>query len=773
MPSSPFASGRASPLPSFTPPRSSPSVGLLASLEPSLSGAVAEKMALSYRTSRGWFLPRYLRGQFTPLQLGLSGRRTLSVPVLKCLHPARDTRILRGAPSNGPASPRYSVCSIVRALGGTALALVVALMVLVALIRGIVPFRGSLPFQGDATTLVLTPDEVERVWLWEIASGRYPSKREVPIELGTKSSNLARGVIPGRRSRIDNPARPKDAQSDAKQVDGLENVEGIRSLAAAAGVKPSWAAMEATIVPVGPPRSYVSPQRSRAPGAGAQTVHGSDTSYPPRPFPNSVLDLDAVMDHCDFSHGEYVRDCLEVLRSNAGLDQGLRRGRDASWRTTFLPRLDPSTTDNRVGVTERATNSLERQSRDMTSLLNSTLFSSILSTRLQLTLASNPKAFTAHESHPTADKSCDPDHPRIFHIFWAGPFTDKPYSAALSFLYTQRLGLERPIGSQTDTAVCRPQLWIWINPGPASSLPDPQARQTMLRDLAKNPWSSPFLHRRFQDNIKFKLWNTTEQLDGVREMDGWRDMRLFNSGGVKYGTDTVSSLHYPQRSIAAADVAVQPPRPQGVKVGRDERVLSETAAAGVEVSDTANDNIVAGAEAEQARGLGPVDKLTSKGSTNDTLPPREKPKNELFDRVGSTSSSGYDRLSVVLSDMARFVLTHRFGGVYLDADTILLRDWEELWGWNGAFAYRWSRLEKYNTAVLKMGRGSAIGNLIFRSAVANGLDFHPMTVSRYTKDAQVEGLLLRLPDALFDPAWLNTCVGSTCFPASADSDASQ
>jgi WD repeat and SOF domain-containing protein 1 len=25
--------------------------------------------------------------------------------------------------------------------------------------------------------------------------------------------------------------------------------------------------------------------------------------------------------------------------------------------------------------------------------------------------------------------------------------------------------------------------------------------------------------------------------------------------------------------------------------------------------------------------------------------------------------------------MARFVLTHRFGGVYLDADTILLRDW--------------------------------------------------------------------------------------------------
>lgn len=136
---------------------------------------------------------------------------------------------------------------------------------------------------------------------------------------------------------------------------------------------------------------------------------------------------------------------------------------------------------------------------------------------------------------------------------------------------------------------------------------------------------------------------------------------------------------------------------------------------------------------------------------------RSKSKDALFERVGS-SATEYDRLSVVLSDMARFVLTHRFGGVYLDADTILLRDWTELFNWHGAFAYRWSRLERYNTAVLKMARGSAIGNFVFRTAVANGLDFHPMTVSRYTKDAGLEGLLLRLPDALFDPAWLNTYV---------------
>jgi len=102
------------------------------------------------------------------------------------------------------------------------------------------------------------------------------------------------------------------------------------------------------------------------------------------------------------------------------------------------------------------------------------------------------------------------------------------------------------------------------------------------------------------------------------------------------------------------------------------------------------------------------------------------------------------------------VLCHRFGGVYLDADTLLLRDWEEIWGWKGAFAYRWSRLPSYNTAILRLNQGSALGSFLFKTALKNGLDFHPMTVSRYLKDAHLEELLMMLPDALFDPAWLNT-----------------
>ncbi|KAJ7798773.1 hypothetical protein B0H14DRAFT_3544165 [Mycena olivaceomarginata] len=228
--------------------------------------------------------------------------------------------------------------------------------------------------------------------------------------------------------------------------------------------------------------------------------------------------------------------------------------------------------------------------------------------------------------------------------------------------------------------------WFFLIPSntvPPSLPPTPTRRRVhatrLFARLKDSPWASPFLHPRFKDVISFRLWNTTEQLDGVLEIrDEWRDLQktLFNSG----------------RHIVS--------------------VPKEEEDAETEVEEDADAN--AGA--------------------------RPAKTDDMLHRTGSKSSSEYDRLSVILSDMARFVLCHRFGGVYLDADTILLRDWEELWGWKGAFAYRWSWLPKYNTAVLR---------------------FHPASIlydglSRYTEDAHLEGLLLHLPDALFDGAWLNT-----------------
>ena len=239
--------------------------------------------------------------------------------------------------------------------------------------------------------------------------------------------------------------------------------------------------------------------------------------------------------------------------------------------------------------------------------------------------------------------------------------------------------------------------------GPArEASPKPTALRDMFDSLKGNPWSAPFLHPRFGDFIKFKLWNTTEQLDGVHELkDEWRAINLFNSGGHVYRVPKEAhSDPDPHASSSASDSAA-----------------------------------------------------------NHTTRPPPKPKrnDDMLNRMGSTSSSSYDRMRTILSDMARFVLCHRFGGIYVDADTVLLRDWEELWGWKGAFAYRWSRLPLYNTAVLKLNKGSALGTFLIRTALRHGLDFHPMiAISRYTQDAGVDGLLLRLPDALFDAPWLNT-----------------
>ena len=303
-----------------------------------------------------------------------------------------------------------------------------------------------------------------------------------------------------------------------------------------------------------------------------------------------------------------------------------------------------------------------------------------------------------HRPAAALSQPCDPENSRLFHMFWTGPFTDKPYLAILSFLFSQNTGIHL---SQwpSDAKVCRPQFWLWINPGPAASVPNPTAVRDMMKQLRQNPWAAPFLHPRFQDVVKFKLWNTTEQLDGIPEIkDDWRELRdrLFNSGGQVYSVK--------QKPLAVSTSA-----------------------------------------------------LASKGDGNaSAVVPQPSDEDDPESRTGSKSSSSYDRLSVVLSDMARFVLCHRFGGIYLDADTILLRDWEELWGYKGAFAYRWSRLANYNTAVLRMTKGSALGSFLFRTALKNGLDFHPMTVSKYTADAYLEPLLLRLPDALFDAAWLNT-----------------
>ncbi|KZS96140.1 hypothetical protein SISNIDRAFT_473521 [Sistotremastrum niveocremeum HHB9708] len=614
---------------------------------PTFSTAFEEKQYLTSRP-RSWFM-------VLTIPLPFLGSRKLNIPVPI---PPRIYHIVltRCGPRRGPAI------------------IWVAFLLLFWIVYAFSRRYGSqdgkwpVPFTSDPPTLVYSREDLQRIWEWEISSGHYQSSRKIPDKIGFESP-LNNPGIP--RSKVPSSTLPNRFRPPSAKIRHVDYSIGI-----------------------GPKRVYLDIQ--------SQPPH---VAYPPRPIPGSVADLDVVMDHCDFSTGKYVRDCLEILRLGGGLDNGnrVRRGQMDDWKyiymeqsqaendTTPLPPRTPPTS----GYNQRASNE---------DIEAGFIF------RDRALLENHPHLPPPIPYTPSVALSspCDEDYPRVYHMFWTGPFTDKPYLALLSFLFTQNLGLHLPIGTPLPK-VCRPKFWLWINPGPAASVPNPSAVHDMFDTLAANPWSSPFLHPRFKDVIEFKLWNTTEQLDNIPEIkDEWRDFEktLFNSGGYV--------INVPQEAKQAA------------------------------LDNNKEDDPLEGAR-EETKASDPSPTNVAKGGDDN-----------MFDRLGSKSASSYDRLSVILSDMARFILCHRFGGTYLDADTLLLRDWEELWGWKGAFAYRWSRLEKYNTAVLRLNKGSALGTFLFRTALRNGLDFHPMTVSRYTKDAYLEGLLLRLPDALFDSAWLNT-----------------
>lgn len=509
--------GSSTPLPSFTPPRHT------GKPMPLSSSAVAEKIALSRGLRTDSWLRKRMRASFVPLRVG-STARAIYVPVLRPLHPAsRQSTPLRASDRQG----QYSFTSILVALAGTAAFWVAFLLVAFTLFRPWLPEKRSLPFMDDST-LVVPLDYVERVWQWELAAGHYPSRRQINFDWPTLGSQ-----------RIENPAVPRRTEEDERQERKVQAEINRRLRDGHYVEKRAHDGLHRPeIAPVGFRRHYL-------PIPGRPVFHRSryamlPSELPQRPRFGATLDMDLVMDHCDFGQARYVRDCLEVLRTNAGLDTGVRRGDASDWRLAYL--VQPDSSPQRA-LDDSEVEKLEGYEESMSFLLNSTTFASLLPVRQALSLQrTHERRRVPHPTHLTADPDCHPDYPRIFHMFWAGPFTDKPYVAALSFLYTQSLGLHRRSSQGSTYDACRPQMWIWINPGPASSSPDPYARQKMTNELANNPWSAPLLHPRFKESIKFKLWNTTEQLDAIPEMFGWRDMRLFNSGGVKYGSAPVSVI---------------------------------------------------------------------------------------------------------------------------------------------------------------------------------------------------------------------------------------
>lgn len=578
-------------------------------------------------------LPSYSSAVREKMHLQSSGRQWL-IPMT-----ASTRRIRLQSPNPGSRSRlarvgrrRGFICRCVAFL-----AVVFSVAVIVLMLLGNEESHWTPPFRD--TTLVFGRENLQRIWRWEIESGHYPSNGKIPEQIGFTSAILNPALPPAKAHTLISPFTPPPGP--------------VTTITRG----------------VGPRRAYLENQKQ---SVGA--------AYPPRPIPGSIADLDIILEQCNFSEGKYVRDCLEFLRVSAGLDNGrrFRRGSVDGWKYSFMEedRLEeeiPPRATQAAPILPVGPYPTGRQNSNAGLMKKRNVQ---WERPLELPPPEQPSVGSNRST------ACDPENLRLFHMFWAGPFNEKPYVALLSFLFTQNLGLHLEAGQELDA--CRPQIWLWINPGPAAAVPNPSALTDMYDALKTNPWAAPFLHPRFKNVIKFKLWNTTEQLDSNLELrDEWRKMdTLFNSGGV-----TVS---VPAENPAGSSSAI----------------------------------------------------LTKTG--------------DMVHRLGSKSEATYDRLSVILSDMARFIVTHRYGGIYLDADTIFLRDWEELWGWKGAFAYRWSYHEDYNTAVLHLNKGSALGSFLFRTALKNGFDFHPVAVSKYLKEAHLENLLLRVPDALFDPAWLNT-----------------
>ncbi|KAF9121867.1 hypothetical protein BGW39_010206 [Mortierella sp. 14UC] len=77
---------------------------------------------------------------------------------------------------------------------------------------------------------------------------------------------------------------------------------------------------------------------------------------------------------------------------------------------------------------------------------------------------------------------------------------------------------------------------------------------------------------------------------------------------------------------------------------------------------------------------------------------------------------------VALSDEARFLILNRNGGIYLDADVLLLKDMSPFFDSGIEFAYEWSNTGMYNTAILRLFPGSSVARRILDGAKERELE---------------------------------------------------
>ena len=108
---------------------------------------------------------------------------------------------------------------------------------------------------------------------------------------------------------------------------------------------------------------------------------------------------------------------------------------------------------------------------------------------------------------------------------------------------------------------------------------------------------------------------------------------------------------------------------------------------------------------------------------------------------------------IAYSDLLRFVALYFFGGLYVDADTMFLRDMRDLHG--QSFAFKWDfSVTYYNTAIMGLPKGSPLVPQIIENAKeCSAKAFYPTTIHNYLNCTigVCRGLKM-MPSALFNPS---------------------
>jgi len=105
------------------------------------------------------------------------------------------------------------------------------------------------------------------------------------------------------------------------------------------------------------------------------------------------------------------------------------------------------------------------------------------------------------------------------------------------------------------------------------------------------------------------------------------------------------------------------------------------------------------------------------------------------------------------SNLIRYLILYRFGGVYFDLDVLFLRDWNPLFEILGEaeFCYQWSSQPYCNTAILALQKESAFLEHIMGKSLKKRA-FSPSKLFAFDDNALD---LLVLPCTVFDPLWLH------------------